>query len=97
MTRVVWTPLAELELEAIAEYVAEDRPKSAAGIVRRIREKAASLVEFPNRARAGRVKNTRELVVTDTRYIIAYRVTGDTVWIASVFDAARDYPSDEMN
>jgi toxin ParE1/3/4 len=97
VTEVIWTPPAEADLEAIAEYIAEDRPKAAANLVRTVREKAASLFEFPNRGRHGRIENTRELLVPDSPYIISYRVIGDAVWIVSVFDGARDWSPDVLH
>jgi len=40
----------------------------------------------------GRVPGTRELVVTGTPYIVAYRVRDETVEILRVFHAARKWP-----
>jgi addiction module RelE/StbE family toxin len=90
VTRVIWTPEAEEELDGIAEYIADENPLAAARVVKRIRDKAASLFEFPNRAPRGRIEDTRELLVLPTPYIISYRVIDDAAWILSVFDPARD-------
>ena len=92
MTEVIWTPPAEAELDFIAEYIAKENPSAAADIVKKVREKAASLVQFPNRAPRGRMEDTRELLVLPTPYIISYRVIEDTAWVLSVFDSARDFP-----
>jgi toxin ParE1/3/4 len=97
VTDVIWTPPAEAELEAIAEYIAKDNPAAAVRVARTVRESAALLVDFPNRGRHGRIGNTRELPVLRTRYIISYRVTGDTVWVVSVFDSAREDPTEALH
>ena len=39
-----------------------------------------------------RVPNTRELVVPKTRYIVPYRVRGDTTEILRVFHTSRRLP-----
>ena len=42
--------------------------------------------------RPGRVPGTRELVVPGTRYLVPYRVTGDTLQILRVYHGARNWP-----
>jgi toxin ParE1/3/4 len=96
VTEVIWTLRAESDLDLIAEYIAKDNPEAAARIVRVVCENAALLVDFPNRGRQGRVENTRELP-TGTRYMISYRISGDAVWIVSIFDSARDDPKDAFH
>jgi toxin ParE1/3/4 len=40
----------------------------------------------------GRIKGTREFVVTDTPFIVAYRVRDDRVEVLAVFHGARLWP-----
>jgi len=42
--------------------------------------------------RAGRVKGTRELVLVDVPYIVAYRVVAGTVEVLRVLHTARRWP-----
>ena len=51
------------------------------------------LAEQPHQGRAGRVPGTRELVITDTPYIIPYRVVEDTVQILRVLHGKRKWPA----
>ncbi|WP_375338337.1 type II toxin-antitoxin system RelE/ParE family toxin [Chelatococcus sambhunathii] len=44
--------------------------------------------------RRGDIEGTRELVVTGTPYIVAYRVTETRVELLFVQHGARDWPSD---
>jgi toxin ParE1/3/4 len=46
----------------------------------------------PYLGRPGRVANTRELVVTSTPFIVAYRVVSDRIEILAVFHGARRWP-----
>jgi toxin ParE1/3/4 len=50
------------------------------------------LEEQPGLGRPGRVPGSRELIVSRTRYIVPYRVRGDTVEILRVFHSSRRLP-----
>jgi plasmid stabilization system protein ParE len=61
-------------------------------VVERVLEAVAQLAAQPGLGRPGRVHGTRELVVSKTRYIVPYRVRGDTVEILRVFHTSRQLP-----
>jgi plasmid stabilization system protein ParE len=86
--RVRWLRVALANLDAEAEYIAEDNPAAEQKIFRAV----DLLKKEPAMGRAGRVAGTRELVVAETPYIIPYRVRGDAVEILRVFHAAREWP-----
>ena len=90
--RVRWLKAALANLEAEAEYIAEDNPAAAGRVVQRIFCAVDLLKENSAMGRAGRVAGTRELVVPDTPYIIPYRVGGDAVEILRAFHTARKWP-----
>jgi toxin ParE1/3/4 len=50
------------------------------------------LADYPNLGRPGRVDETRELVVADTPYIVAYVVLDNQLMILSVLHGAREWP-----
>jgi plasmid stabilization system protein ParE len=79
-------------LDAEAEYIAEDNPAAAGRLVQRIFLLVDLLQENPAMGRPGRVSGTRELVVPETPYIIPYRVRSNAVEILRVFHAARRWP-----
>jgi addiction module RelE/StbE family toxin len=91
--RVKWLRTALANLNAEAEYIAQDNPLAASRTVGAIVTAVGQLAKYPAMGRAGRVSGTRELVVADTPYIIPYRVRGDTVEILRVFHARRLWPS----
>jgi toxin ParE1/3/4 len=90
--RVRWLRVALANLDAEAEYIAEDNPAAAGRVAQKILRAVDLLKENPALGRAGRVAGTRELVVAETPYIIPYRVRGDAVEILRVFHAARKWP-----
>jgi len=90
--RVRWLRTAIANLDAEAEYIAEDNPPAAGRVVQKILRAVDLLKKNPAMGRAGRVAGTRELVVAETPYIIPYRVRGDAVEILRVFHAARKWP-----
>ena len=90
--RVVWTRPATRDLEAIGDHIARDNRRAADRVVNRIRNRTRDLAQYPLLGRAGRVANTRELVIPDTRFIVVYRVGNDQVEILAVFHAARRWP-----
>ncbi len=87
--RVRWLRTALANLDAEAEYIAEDNPAAAGRVVLRILRAVDLLKKNPAMGRAGRVVGTRELVVAGTPYIVPYRVRGEALEILRVFHAAR--------
>jgi toxin ParE1/3/4 len=90
--RVFWTSPALRDLEAIGDFIARDNPFAAAKIVTRIADTADLLAQYPEIGRRGRIKGTREFVVRDSPFIVAYRVKDDRVEVLAVFHGARVWP-----
>ena len=89
---VWWLRKALRNLDAEASYIATDDPAAARLVVARVLAAVATLADQPGLGRPGRVPGTRELVVHKTRYIVPYRVRGETVEILRVFHASRRLP-----
>lgn len=90
---VRWVEVALANLNAEAEYIARDNPRAAARTVESIVRAVDQLKEFPAIGRPGRVAGTRELVITETPYIVPYRVKSGHVEVLRVFHAARRWPT----
>ena len=88
-----WLRAALANLEAEADYIAEDNPAAAHRAVQKILRAIDLLTEEsrdgPPRPSCG----TREPVVSDTPYILPYRVRANAVEILRVFHAARSRPT----
>jgi toxin ParE1/3/4 len=88
--RVVWSPRATEDLEAIAEYIAADSTAYAAAVVKRILRIARNLSQFPY---SGRIvpeigdENIREWFAYSYRVI--YEVEGEVVTIGAVVHGRR--------
>lgn len=94
MVRVFWLGRAENDLDQIAEYIVERDVDAAIRMVGEIRQRVALLAEQPGMGRAGRVSNTRELVVARTPYIVVYTVDSilGNIVILRVLHSARRWP-----
>ena len=87
-----WSSRASADLEDAHDYIARDDPGAALRVVRRILAAARALPRAPEIGRPGRVGGTRELVIPQTPYIVAYRVTASAVEILAVVHHARKWP-----
>lgn len=56
-----------------------------------IRAKVGALTTAPYVGGAGRMRSTRELVITGTPYVGAYRIMSEGVQILAVVHGARDW------
>ena len=90
--KIKWVRLALTDLDEAAACISQGNPQAAKRIVKRIRDAARLLSDQPNAGRPGRVHGTRELVITDTPFILPYRVVRDTVQILRVLNGARRWP-----
>ena len=90
--RVRWLRKALRNLDDEASFVAADDAAAARLVVERVIEAVAQLAEQPGLGRPGRVPGTRELVVSETRYIVPYRVQGGRIEVLRVFHTSRRLP-----
>lgn len=95
--RLVWTRRARADLEEIFDYILQDNPIVAGGVLDRIEEAALSLVEHPGMGRPGRVAGTRELVIAGLPWILPYTAHPDSITILRVLHAARQWPGGFAN
>jgi toxin ParE1/3/4 len=89
---IIWRASALNDLQAVREFIAEDNPQAAARVLAAIRNAVDQLARHPDLGRAGRVEGTRELIISDTPYIVAYRTTENEVRILAIVHTARQWP-----
>jgi addiction module RelE/StbE family toxin len=92
--RLVWAQHALEDRRAIYDHIEADDPRAAALVDARIAKAVARLVDFPESGRLGRVEGTRELVVSRTSCVVAYRAVGEIVRILRVLHGAQLWPDD---
>ena len=90
--RVTWTEQAVSDLVEIREYIAQDNPSAAAGVAGRILEVVDRLEENPKIGRVGRIRGTRELVVTRTPYVIPNRIRNERIELLRVLHGRQLWP-----
>ena len=92
--KVSWASVAELDLSNIILYIAEESPANALKVLAKIKEKASSLKQFPERGRIvpelqdQGINIYREIIVSPWR--IAYRISGKEVYVLTVFDSRQN-------
>lgn len=92
---IKWLRKALKNLDKEAEYIAKDNPEVARIIVQRIVEAVYLLADNPALGHIGRLPDTRELVVPNTRYIVPYRVRPrlQRIEVLRAFHTSRTLPS----
>ena len=90
--RVVLLPRALQDLVALRAYIARNNPAAAEQIADRIERAIGRLADAPRLGRPGRVSGTRELVITGTPYIAAYRARPQRIEVLRIVHGARRWP-----
>ena len=91
---VRWTTPAREQLVSAFEYIAEENRREAAHTADQIWESTQLLARHPMAGREGRVAGTRELVISGTPFVVAYRIEKNEVRILAVLHAAREWPEE---
>jgi addiction module RelE/StbE family toxin len=98
MGKIIWSPSALKDIEAIAEYIARDSVDQASLFVARVLEAIERLIEHPE---SGRVipelndDSCREVIYG--AYRIMYRIHKKEIWITGVVHGARDWYRKKQN
>ena len=83
---------AELDIEAIWAFIAQDSPEIAAQFIRRLEDQIDSLENFPDRCPLipeNRLLGTRYRHLLYGNYRTIFRVAGKTVFVLRVVHGAR--------
>jgi toxin ParE1/3/4 len=91
---ILWSPEARDDLIGIFEHILSDDPGTAMVVLERIESLVEHLRDHPALGRPGTVSGTRELVITGTPYIVAYRTDdpGRAIHVLAVRHGARFWP-----
>lgn len=89
---IEWRALALDDLLEIVAYIAEENPAAAFDVDDEIHRQVELLVTHPNIGRRGRIKGTKELVISNLSYVLPYRVVGEVVEILRVYHTSRQWP-----
>ena len=90
MAQIIWTEPALSDLNAIAEYIALDKPSAAINLVKKVFSNTDRLEQFPESGRKPpEFKKSRYLEIIVNPCRIFYRIEGDTVYILYVMRSER--------
>lgn len=89
-----WTLPALQDRNRIFDHIEQHNPTAAVRLDERIGSQIESLSLHPRSGRPGRVNDTRELVVSHTPYIVAYRVLEDAVLILRILHGSQKWPEE---
>ena len=87
-----WTSLAIKDLDNAYDFIAADRPRAAAVTLGKIEAAIQQLRSFPRMGRTGRIRGTREIVVSGTPFVIAYRPGNEHLDLLAIMHGARKWP-----
>lgn len=91
--QITVSPLAERDLEAIGDYIAEDNPARALSFIEELRTQCAKIAKAPEayRARPDLAKGLR--ACPHGNYIIFFTATKSRLTIVRVLHGAMDIPT----
>lgn len=90
---IQWSDEAIGDFQNLHAFIARDNPAAAQKMALTIVEAVETdLPGNPRMGRPGRVNGTRELVITQTPYIVPYRIKADTIQILRVYHGAKRWP-----
>ena len=92
--KIEWSAFAIQDRDSIFDFIEAESPKAAVLVDGRIDDQVNQLARFPEFGRLGRVDGTRELVISQTPYIVPYRIYGDVIRVLRVLHQAQQWPED---
>jgi toxin ParE1/3/4 len=90
--KLVWQQRARAQILELFSYISHDSIAAAEAQVDAIESTLQLLEKFPYMGKQGRIAGTRELVISETPYIVAYTVLEDEVQILAVTHGAQRWP-----
>lgn len=87
-----FTRNAYADVDAIYDYIAADNPAMAQKVLNKIENMIDYLADHPQLGRIGKVIGTRELIVPDTPYIIAYKIDQQVIDILAIIHSKTRWP-----
>ena len=90
--KIRWVRLALDDLRKIHTFISNENPSAAKKVLSTIWEATQLLKEHPQIGRPGRVAGTRELVISNTPFIVPYRVISKEIQILRVIHGASSWP-----
>jgi toxin ParE1/3/4 len=80
------------QLQDLFDYIADENPSAAERTVRRVHEAILRTARVPKAGTMGRVPETREITVSGTPYLVAYRIVENLIHVLAILHGAQQWP-----
>ena len=91
---ILWSGQATHHLDQAHDYIAlSNSEEVAARITMHIVTSVQQLATFPMSGRPGRAPGTRELVIVNTPFIVAYSIDNDRVVVLAIYHGSQQWPA----
>jgi len=90
--RCSFSPMAELDLEEIADFIARDNPRRALSFIRELRERCQKITWFPEAIQLRPALGEGIRLVPYGRYVICYTIRSGEVRIERILAGERNLP-----
>lgn len=87
-----WLPAANDHRFEQLDYIAQDNPLAAIGQDEEIERQVNMLLLQPKMGRPGRLKGTRELVISRTPFIAVYRLQTNRIEVIRLLHSSQQWP-----
>jgi toxin ParE1/3/4 len=92
--RLVISPAARTDIEAIGDFIAADSPSAALRFVDDLRQRCVHLLDAPHGSAPRPELGPGIRATPFGRYVIFHKANGDTVTVVRVLHSARDIGSE---
>jgi len=90
---IEWTEQATRDLDQAHDYITfSNSEEVAARITMHIANSVQQLATFPMSGRPGRVRATRELVISNCPFVVAYTIEKEHIVILAIYHGAQQWP-----
>jgi toxin ParE1/3/4 len=87
-----WLPAANANRFEQLDYIAQNNPLAAIGQDEEIERQVNMLLQHPKMGRPGRLKTTRELVISHTPFVAVYKLQLDCIKVIRLLHSSQQWP-----
>ena len=91
--RLFFAPLAEQDLESIADYIATDNPRRALSFIRELRQQCQRIALNPHGYRMRPELGEEIRSCPHGHYVIFFEASSEAVTVVRILHGARDLPA----
>lgn len=89
--KIRFTQQAYQDIDSVYQYICQEDPSIAQVVLDRIEKMIDHLSSHPELGREGRVEKTRELIVPDTPFIVAYAINESFIDVLAIIHMSKPW------